>query len=839
MPSREQDIFATALELPPAERDAYLATACGDDTALRARLESLLRAAAGAGGFLGGEGDAEPDEDEDGRIGAYRLVEKLGDGGFGIVYRAEQERPVRRTVALKILKLGMDTRAIVARFAAERQALALMDHPHIARVFDGGATPAGRPFFVMEFVAGEPVTTFARERKLSVPERLRIFLQICRAVHHAHQKGVIHRDLKPSNLLVATSDGRPHAKVIDFGVAKALHEPLTEHTVHSRVQRFLGTPAYMSPEQVTLGGIDVDTRADVFALGAVLHELLVDSPPLEARRLATLGYAEVERVVREAHFPAPSRRLAALAPAERAAIAAARRTTPARLAAELRGDLDQIVLKCLAADRTQRYDSAEDLARDLERHLRHEPVQARPATLGYRARRFVRRHTRAVAAGAVAVLVLAGLIGYHTQRLAVERDRAVRAARRASAMSELLTLHLSVADPFKVFGEKEHHETLARVRRDFADDPATQVEVLGTAAHTLLRGGRRQEAEGLLRSAVAAARDLSRPTKAFAEVLADLAVIHRERGDFPGAIAQLEQLRQLQRALGAEVDAEQLATTCVELGRNYMALEQDDRAEVLFREALDLRVAALGPEHGNVSGALGDLAQAEWYLGKLEAAEQHCREASEMFRRVVSPEHPNVASSWVALGRILLDRGDLEGAEKYHTDASALFTRLLGPRHWRTAGARVQLGATWGRQGRADDAARELRDALAILSEDPRNNPTQIASAEIELARVTLARGEAPAEAEKLLRSALTKQLARYPAGGWRVAATRSLLAEALLQQLRWSEAEPLLVAAHEVLPDLPGPRGGETRPTRERLARLYLAQGQTEQAARFGPTPR
>ncbi len=306
------------------------------------------------------EATVEVQEGPGTRVGSYLLREQVGEGGFGVIYHAEQEQPVRRSVALKILKLGMDTRAVVARFEAERQALAMMEHPNIARVFDGGATATGRPYFVMELVRGEPITAFCREHRLRLHERLELFLQVCAAVHHAHQKGVIHRDLKPSNILVARDGNRPMAKVIDFGIAKATHEPLTEKTLLTRLHALLGTPAYMSPEQVGPSDGGVDTRSDIYSLGAVLYELLADSPVLDAQILATAGFAEIQRRILRVEPAPPSQRVAALPPEARQDVALGRRTTPARLVRDLRGDpLDRIVMKCLEKDCARRYETTE------------------------------------------------------------------------------------------------------------------------------------------------------------------------------------------------------------------------------------------------------------------------------------------------------------------------------------------------------------------------------------------------------------------------------------------------------------------------------------------------
>ncbi|HEX2862449.1 MAG TPA: serine/threonine-protein kinase, partial [Lacunisphaera sp.] len=537
MANREQEIFNAALERAThAERAAYLIEACAGWPEGRNRIEALLRAAEDAGGFLSEE-HAPVREGPGARIGAYQLLERIGEGGFGVVYRAAQEQPVRRTVALKIIKLGMDTRAVVARFEAERQALAMMDHPNIARVLDGGATDAGRPYFVMELVRGVPLTTFANDRRLLLPERLELFLQVCRAVHHAHQKGIIHRDLKPSNILISREDDRPAAKVIDFGIAKAMYEPLTEETLLTRLHVFLGTPAYMSPEQVGLGGSDIDTRSDIFSLGALLYELLADSPPLDTASLLSGGYAEVQRAIHQVEPVPPSQRVASLDPAARHAAAARRRCLPARLIAGLRGDLDRIVLKCLEKDRVRRYETTEDLARDIQRYLRNEPVLARPATPGYRIAKFVRRNRRGVIASALALVLVSSLGVFHAHRLAVERDRAQLEARKAAKVSELLTEIVTASDPYRTprtVGVME--ETAARIRQEFAAQPDVRAELLNAIGRVHLRRGELDQAEPLLTDALAAARETGESSLRLAQTLSNLGMLRFDLGHTADAV---------------------------------------------------------------------------------------------------------------------------------------------------------------------------------------------------------------------------------------------------------------------------------------------------------------
>ena len=445
---RERGLFDQAIELAdPAARAAFLDKACDGDAALRKRLDDLLAAAAPAESFFarlapslasGGAARAGAGAADDciTQIGRYRLLERVGEGGHGIVYHAEQHEPVRRQVALKIIRPGMDTEAVISRFEAERQALALMEHPYIARVLDAGATASGRPFFVMEWVRGERITAYCDRHRLSLARRLELLVRVCQAVQHAHQKGVIHRDLKPSNLLVVEIDGQAAPKVIDFGIAKAAGPRLSEHTVHTvELGAFIGTPAYMSPEHADEGSAGVDTRGDVFSLGVVLCELLVGRPPFAATDWARLAPDEIRRLVRAREARRPSAVFAELPPEAAEEIAAARGLAPARLAEALRGDLDWIALKALAPDRERRYESVAAFVADLRAHLGHAVVSARPPSRVYQAGRFVRRHRGpVVATSLVLVSVLGGLIA--TTRLYLREQHALRAQLELSRQAE-------------------------------------------------------------------------------------------------------------------------------------------------------------------------------------------------------------------------------------------------------------------------------------------------------------------------------------------------------------------------------------------------------------------
>ncbi len=442
----------------PGQRAAYLAQACGSDADLRQRVETMLRDAKEANDFFGPEGTAvigAPVTEGPGTaIGRYKLLQRIGEGGMGVVYMAEQHEPVIRRVALKIIKLGMDSKQVIRRFDTERQALALMDHPHIAKVFDGGTTETGRPYFVMELIQGLPITQFCDEANLPTRDRLELFLDICSAIQHAHQKGIIHRDLKPSNILVMLHGDKPVAKVIDFGVAKATQKMLTDKTIFTQFQQFIGTPAYMSPEQTSLSGLDVDTRSDIYALGVLLYELLTGKTPFDAKELMKAGFDEMRRTIREQEPPRPSTRLTELVaanvrrhssksefqvPKSEAEI----RESSSRLIQTkerirlLRGDLDWIVMKCLEKDRARRYETANGLAADLRRHLNHEPVVARPPSAAYRLRKLARRNKAAFAAvtSVATVLILATLVSVSQWRKSVAREEITRQKLYSADMS--------------------------------------------------------------------------------------------------------------------------------------------------------------------------------------------------------------------------------------------------------------------------------------------------------------------------------------------------------------------------------------------------------------------
>ena len=411
----EEEIFHAMIAKPASERSVYLRAACGDDSDLLAHMDALLQAYETKDGILADsfidEGitldHSQPMESPGTIIDRYKLLEKIGEGGFGVVWAAQQQEPVKRRVALKIIKLGMDTRQVVARFEAERQALALMDHPNIAKVLDGGSTEAGRPYFVMELVRGIPIIEYCDQERLSTRERLDLFIKICHAIQHAHQKGIIHRDIKPSNILITLHDGVPVPRVIDFGIAKATQQELTEKTIYTQHHQFIGTPVYMSPEQAEMSGLDIDTRSDIYSLGVLLYELLTGMTPFDEKQLLQSGIDEMRKIIREQEPPRPSTKFATLKIADQSTTAMRHATESPKLISLLRGDLDWIAMKCLEKDRARRYDTANGLALDIARHLNDEAVTARPPTVAYRFQKAWRRNKLVYAA---AGLVVASLI---------------------------------------------------------------------------------------------------------------------------------------------------------------------------------------------------------------------------------------------------------------------------------------------------------------------------------------------------------------------------------------------------------------------------------------------
>jgi serine/threonine protein kinase len=602
-----EQLFCQALEKATvAERAAFLDEACGGDAALRTSVEALLRAHVDAGGFLdvpavdpnATRETPRPSEGPGTKIGRYKILQLIGEGGFGSVYMAEQQEPVRRKVALKIIKLGMDTRQVIARFEAERQALALMDHPNIARVLDAGATESGRPYFVMELVKGITITEYCDKNKLSTRERLDLFLQVCHAVQHAHQQSIIHRDLKPNNVLVTLHDSRPVPMVIDFGIAKATSQRLTDKTLFTEFRQFLGTPEYMSPDQAEISGLEVDTRTDIYSLGVLLYELLTGTTPFDATTLRKASYGEIQRIIREDEPPKPSTRVATLA-AQGSGTAHHRQLEPAALSRLMRGDLDWIVMKAMDKDRTRRYQTASDLANDIERHLSDEPVLAGPPSVAYKLSKFVRRHRAGVLAGStVVVALLIGLVlattfyfqaSHERDAARVEKARADQEAARSQRIADFLQDLFLSTDPARALVRDVDVERVIATARDvFGDDHGTVAATLSSRALQLQSAGELEAAERLYAASLRIWRErYGEDNINVGETYRALGLLQLTKGDSAAAEHALRESVRITRGLGAETLtlSESLALLATVLANQG----QYDQAIEALRESVRIR----------------------------------------------------------------------------------------------------------------------------------------------------------------------------------------------------------------------------------------------------------
>ncbi len=610
-------IFLEAIEIGDVEeRESFLGKACGGDSRLRERVDRLIAAHDQDDSLFDRTASAplQPTEKLGQTIGPYKLLQKIGEGGMGAVYMAEQENPVRRVVALKIIKPGMDSRQVIARFEAERQALAMMDHNNIAKVLDAGTTDAGRPYFAMELVKGVPITAYCDGNKLTLRERLQMFIPVCQAIQHAHQKGVIHRDIKPSNVLVTLYDGNPVAKVIDFGIAKATQQKLTERTMFTGLGQILGTFEYMSPEQAEMNQLDIDTRSDVYSLGVMLYELLTGSTPISKEELRKVGIEEMLRTIRATDPPKPSTRISESSQTL-PSISDARKTDPTKLSKFLRGDLDWIVMKALEKDRTRRYETANGLAMDVERFLKDEAVEACPPSSAYRFRKFVRRNRTMVAAAATVagVLVACSIV---SSALAVWALRAEQVAADNEA---------AAIDALDVAGAAQREE---QKQREIADENARQAS-LEAAKSKQVAAFLKEMLKGVGPSVA-----LGRDTTMLKEILESTTKrVSAELADQP------------------EIQAELRAT----LGEVYRELGEFDQAEEQLRGALRLFRAVHGDLHASVADVLQHLGELPETIGSEEAT-QFLGESLRIRTAVFGEKHPATASSLLSIGQRQSDR---------------------------------------------------------------------------------------------------------------------------------------------------------------------------------------
>jgi serine/threonine protein kinase len=709
------DIFLNARELhDPDKRAAYLADVCAGDVSLRTQVEAMLRDAEGAENFFrdslaastyvtGAPGTM---------IGRYRLLQKIGEGGMGVVYMAEQRDPVVRKVALKIIKLGMDTRQVIARFEAERQALALMDHPNIAKVLDGGTTQTGRPYFVMDLVQGLSITQFCDEAQLSTRERLDLFLHVCSAIQHAHQKGIIHRDIKPSNILVTLHGDKPVPKVIDFGIAKATQQPLTDKTLFTQFQAFIGTPAYISPEQASLSGLDVDTRSDIYALGVLLYELLTGKTPFDGKALLKSGIDEMCRTIREKEPPRPSTRLTTLEQEELTTAAKRHRTEATKLIHTVRGDLDWIVMKCLEKDRTRRYDTANSLAADLERHLNNEPVLACPPSVGYRFQKLAQRNKVAFTAAATItiVLMLASFISiWQAVRATSAERKATSEARTAQAVKDFLVEQVLAVNPFIEPEPDPNRLALAqRIARKldgkFPDEPPIEAELRWAIGGALAALGDRTNAEVEFRRTYEIRRQILGPNHS--DTLWAACFIAQMCG-FTGRTNEalnllLPLLPRTRRPLKELTSGE--GEVLFSYGAVLNMMGNTEEALRHYEPALEVARRTMDTRNWVFKNKLSATARAKATAGKLEEAEALFREALRESQQQFPPDHPLVLQFEKGLAGCLYRRGRLQDAVPIYKRIIPMHHRVLGTNHSMTFDCELCLGEIYYAEGRVQDA---------------------------------------------------------------------------------------------------------------------------------------
>ena len=677
------EIFLAAVEKKtPGERTAFLDGACKSDAGLRAQVEGLLKSHDAAGSFLNQPLfepsptlDAPSSAESPGTvIGPYKLLQQIGEGGMGTVFMAEQTHPVQRKVAVKVIKPGMDSRQVIARFDAERQALAMMDHVNIARVFDAGTTEAGRPYFVMELVHGVPITKYCDDNHLTPRERLELFVPVCQAIQHAHQKGIIHRDIKPSNVMVTLYDGKPVPKVIDFGVAKATEQKLTERTLFTQYGTMVGTLEYMSPEQAEMSALGVDTRSDIYSLGVLLYELLTGNTPLTHKRMKEAAYAEILRMIKEEEPPKPSTRLSDSGEAL-ASISANRHTEPAKLTKLVRGELDWIVMKTLEKDRNRRYETANDVARDVQRYLHDDPVEASPPSSFYRLGKFLRRNRGpALAACVMVILLVTGIVGTSIGlKLASDRLTEVEAQKRRAndeaavtrAVNDFLQNDLlGKADIGNQTGHGARDRSITvrdlldraaqRIATRFDGQELTEAAIRRTVGKAYRSVGEYPQAQKHLeRSLALRSAKLGTAHADTLESMQDLAGLHAILGDHAKAELLYEQVLAVRRAtLG--VDHPDTLQTMNDLGLLYVDKGQYEKAESILQGALQGRRARLGADHLDTLESTHNLAKLFWLQGRYAEAEPLSIQALAGWQAKLGPDHPSTLVGHERPGHALL-----------------------------------------------------------------------------------------------------------------------------------------------------------------------------------------
>ena len=792
------------------------------------------------------------------QIGPYKLLAQLGEGGMGTVYMAQQDQPVRRRVAVKVIKPGMDSRQIIARFEAERQALALMNHEYIAKVFDAGTTDDGRPYFVMELVQGLPITEYCDQHRLTTEERLNLIIPVCQAIQHAHQKGVIHRDIKPSNVLVAEGDAGPVPKVIDFGLAKALQQPLTERTVFTQFGQVMGTLEYMSPEQAALNVTDIDTRTDVYALGVLLYELLTGSTPIGRARLKAEAFDRILQLIREEEPPRPSTRLSDSHDAL-PMLAAQRRAEPRRLSQLLRGDLDAIVMKALDKDRTRRYDSATGLAADIQRYLVHEPIEARGPSAGYRLRKLARKYRGAVAtATAFVALLLAATV--------LATWLAVRARQAETEANDQRDRALDA-------------EQVAKVEAETANQVADfLIDLFNVSAPNSVAAAKITVRDVLDRGAERISKELSSQPVVQARMMDAIGRVYMQLQILDTAKKMTTDAMELRKQLYGDAHLE-IAASLDSLGGVYYLLDEMDQSESSYRQALEMRRKLLGKDHPLIADSLNGVASVLHKNGKFPEAEKYYRESLEMLERIHGENHPDVAMATRGLAAILWTHRPPDEVEAMYRLSLERLRKLYGDEHLATVDCMSDLGVILKNRGAYDEAETMYKQVIDIRKKVLGDSHPLYAQSLNNYA-VILRRMERYDEAIELYREAF--EIYRGALGDENVELTGPMLnlsavlsrqgeheealqlatkAEAIAAeklgdahhhtnfiraQLGWvrfklgevDEAEKILLAAHEKLLAAIGPEAARTDAARGKLFDFYTAREMPERAAEFADPP-